>query len=153
MKGLWLSLRVIFFKSVNKLTWQSYKQERGCLMHFAHLTNTLQKDVTAAYFFTHNAPKCRILIETFPDMLRYSEFPRCEGHSFPTATHVLRLPGYFNEDDVHTMRARTCGRVRGANTSLGDFQGGYIFYAGASLAGAGYCRQCRRRPAILPLQL
>jgi len=28
-----------------------------------------------------------------------------------------------------------------------------IFYAGASLAGAGYCRQCRRRPAILPLQL
>ena len=32
-------------------------------------------------------------------------------------------------------------------------QGGYIFYAGASLAGAGYCRQCRRRPAILPLQL
>ena len=32
-------------------------------------------------------------------------------------------------------------------------QGCYIFYAGASLAGAGYCRQCRRRPAILPLQL
>jgi len=32
-------------------------------------------------------------------------------------------------------------------------QGGYIFYAGGSLAGAGYCRQCRRRPAILPLQL
>jgi len=35
----------------------------------------------------------------------------------------------------------------------GQTQGGYIFYAGASLAGAGYCRQCRRRPAILPLQL
>jgi len=32
-------------------------------------------------------------------------------------------------------------------------QGGYIFYAGASLAGANYCRQCRRRPAILQLQL
>ena len=32
-------------------------------------------------------------------------------------------------------------------------QGGYIFYAGGSLAGAGYCRQCRQRPAILPLQL
>ena len=28
----------------------------------------------------------------------------------------------------------------------------YIFYAGGSLAGAGYCRQCRRRPAILLLQ-
>ena len=32
-------------------------------------------------------------------------------------------------------------------------QDGYIFYAGGSLAGAGYCRQCRRRPAILLLQL
>jgi len=32
----------IFFKSVN--IWQSYKQERGCLMHFAHLANTLLKD-------------------------------------------------------------------------------------------------------------
>jgi len=28
----------------------------------------------------------------------------------------------------------------------------YIFYAGGSLAGAGYCRQCRQRPAILLLQ-
>jgi len=41
-KGLLLSLRVIFFKSVN--IWQSYKQERSCLMHFAHLANTLLKD-------------------------------------------------------------------------------------------------------------
>ena len=24
--------------------WQSYKQERGCLRHFAHLANTLLKD-------------------------------------------------------------------------------------------------------------
>jgi len=29
-------------KSVN--IWQSYKQERGCLMHFARLANTLLKD-------------------------------------------------------------------------------------------------------------
>ena len=36
---------------------------------------------------------------------------------------------------------------------LSTRQGVYIFYAGGSLAGAGYCRQCRRRPAILPLQL
>jgi len=28
-----------------------------------------------------------------------------------------------------------------------------MLYARASLAGACYCRQCRRRPAILPLQL
>jgi len=33
----------------------------------------------------------------------------------------------------------------------GPDQGGYIFYAGGSLAGARYCRQCRRRPAILLL--
>jgi len=35
-------------KSVN--IWQSYKQERGCLMHFAHLTNTLLKDEESEYF-------------------------------------------------------------------------------------------------------
>jgi len=33
-------------KSVN--TWQSYKQERGCLMHFARLANTLLKDEKSA---------------------------------------------------------------------------------------------------------
>jgi len=35
-----------FFKSVN--IWQSYKQESGCLMHFAHLANTLLKDEESA---------------------------------------------------------------------------------------------------------
>jgi len=44
--GLLLSLRVIFFKSVN--IWQSYKQERGCLMHFARLANILIKDEESA---------------------------------------------------------------------------------------------------------
>jgi len=33
-------------KSVN--IWQSYKQERGCLVHFARLTNTLLKDEESA---------------------------------------------------------------------------------------------------------
>jgi len=37
---------MIFFKSVN--ICQSYKQERGCLMHFAHLANTLLKDEESA---------------------------------------------------------------------------------------------------------
>ena len=42
-KSLLLSVRVKkFFKSVN--IWQSYKQERGCLMHFECLANTLLKD-------------------------------------------------------------------------------------------------------------
>jgi len=35
------SVSEFFFKSVN--IWQSYKQERGCLMHFVRLTNTLLK--------------------------------------------------------------------------------------------------------------
>jgi len=34
------------FYSVN--IWQSYKQERGCLMHFGHLANTLLKDEESA---------------------------------------------------------------------------------------------------------
>jgi len=43
-KGLLLSLWVNFFKSVN--IWQSYKEERGCLMHFARLADTLLEDGT-----------------------------------------------------------------------------------------------------------
>jgi len=35
-----------FFKSVN--IWQSYKQELGCLVHFARLTNTVLKDEESA---------------------------------------------------------------------------------------------------------
>jgi len=35
-----------FFKSVN--VWKSYKQERGCLVHFARLANTLIKDEESA---------------------------------------------------------------------------------------------------------
>jgi len=38
----------IFFKSVN--IWLSYKQERGCFMHFARLANTLLKDEESARY-------------------------------------------------------------------------------------------------------
>ena len=42
-KGLLLSLWVkTFVKSVN--IWQSYKQERDCLVHFVRLANALLKD-------------------------------------------------------------------------------------------------------------
>ena len=42
-KGLLLGVRVIkFLKSMN--IWQSNKQDRGCLMPFARLANTLLKD-------------------------------------------------------------------------------------------------------------
>ena len=45
-KGLLLCLWVKFFNWFN--IWQSYKQERGCLMHFARLANTLLKDEESA---------------------------------------------------------------------------------------------------------
>jgi len=38
--------RTIFFKSVN--IWQSHKQERGCLVHYALLANTPLKDGESA---------------------------------------------------------------------------------------------------------
>jgi len=45
-KGLLLSVWLNFFKSVN--IWQSYKQERGCLIHFARLANSVLKDEESA---------------------------------------------------------------------------------------------------------
>jgi len=54
---------------------------------------------------------------------------------------------------VGTMRGLVTDYCTETINKMTHNQGGYIFYAGASLAGAGYCRQCRRRPAILPLQL
>jgi len=81
---------VIFFKSVN--IWQSYKQERGCLVHFARLANTLLKDEESArgnhvltrrpksakyspilIFFTHRLSNKHFLIWllTTPPHLKY----------------------------------------------------------------------------------
>jgi len=40
------SLKKFFFKSVN--IWQSYMQERGCLMHFMRLATRLLKDEESA---------------------------------------------------------------------------------------------------------
>jgi len=45
-KGLLLSMWVKKLKSVN--IWQSYKQEHGCLVHFACLANTLLEDEESA---------------------------------------------------------------------------------------------------------
>ena len=54
MKGLLLSVGMIFFKSVN--IWQSYKQERGCHMHFARVANTLLKDKESALYGDPQVP-------------------------------------------------------------------------------------------------
>ena len=45
-RGFLLTVWVNFFKSMN--IWKSYKQERDCLVHFAHLANTLLKDEESA---------------------------------------------------------------------------------------------------------
>jgi len=47
--------------------WQSYKQERGCLMHFAHLANTLLKDESARdnHFFACNFAKYSPILKLF----------------------------------------------------------------------------------------
>ena len=45
-KSLLLSLRVNFFKSVN--IWQSYKQERDCLVHFLPLLAVRWPDAQSA---------------------------------------------------------------------------------------------------------
>ena len=64
------------------------------------------------------------------------------------------LPVYLNAHNNAILRANLpAHKGNPAAYGMCRTQGGYIFYAGASLAGAGYCRQCRRRPAILPLQL
>ena len=87
--GLLLSLWVIFFKSVN--IWQSYKQERDCLVHFLHRLAVCWPGVQSArgnhvfacnfadfspifnFFFTHglsNKPFLICLLTT-PPHFRY----------------------------------------------------------------------------------
>jgi len=64
-KGFWLSLRLKnMSKSVN--IWQSYKQQRGCSMHFARLTNTLLKDKKAHETSTS-------LLVTLPNIYRFKK--------------------------------------------------------------------------------
>jgi len=56
----------IFFKSVN--IWQSYKQKRDCLMHFACLANTLLNDEECARdidVFACNFAKYSLILKIF----------------------------------------------------------------------------------------
>jgi len=60
-----------------------------------------------------------------------------------------RAAGLLGEQMSWCIGSRTHARTIPARRT----QGGYIFYAGGSLAGAGYCRECCRRLVILLLQL
>ena len=59
----------------------------------------------------------------------------------------------YNDITTEPLECREERKGKRGNGRARWKQGGYIFYAGGSLAGAGYCRQCRRRPVILSLQL
>ena len=61
------SVSEFFFKSVN--IWQSYKQERRCLMHYARLANTLLKDEESAR--NNNVIACSL---TSPNIHRFLKF-------------------------------------------------------------------------------
>jgi len=45
-----------FFKSVN--IWQSYQQERGCIVHFVLLTTTLLEDKSIRSAVLQESPTC-----------------------------------------------------------------------------------------------
>ena len=73
----------------------------------------------------------------------------------PNYNSVKALKGYSISDMLlghGNFPTFATADPRHVGLRAGD-QGGYIFYAGGSLAGTGYCRQSRRRPAILLLQL
>ena len=64
-----------FLKSVNIL--QSYKQERGCLMHFARMTITLLKDEESArdnHVLACNFAKYSSIVFFFTDRLSNKPF-------------------------------------------------------------------------------
>jgi len=66
-KGLLLSLWVKkVLKSVN--IWQSYKQERGCFVHFARLAKTLLKDEESA-----RDNHITFLLLTLPNIYRFKK--------------------------------------------------------------------------------
>jgi len=94
-KGILLNLRVNFFKSVN--IWQSYKQERGCIMHFARLANTLLKDEESArdnYVFACNFAKYSPISIFFTRGLSNKLFLIWLLTILPHLKHAATLPWY-----------------------------------------------------------
>ena len=59
----------LLIKSVN--IWQSYKQERGCVMHCAHLANTLPKGEESAHSHRLSNKPFLICLLTTPPHLKY----------------------------------------------------------------------------------
>ena len=81
-------------KSVN--IWQTYKQERGCLMHFVRLANTLLKDGDSArdnYIFACNFAKYFFTdLKKFTHKLRNKPFLIWLLTTPPQLKYVATLP-------------------------------------------------------------
>ena len=74
-KGLLLSLRVKKLKSVN--IWQSYKQERDCLVHFFRLLAACWSGAQSAR--DNDARACNVA--------KYSRKPHADVGKFPRASN------------------------------------------------------------------
>ena len=74
-----------FFKSVN--IWQSYKQERGCLTHFARLANTLLQDEESHEAIT-------FLLVTLPNTHRFHFLTRRLSNK-PLLISILTTPPHL----------------------------------------------------------
>ena len=108
-KGILLNLRVNFFKSVN--IWQSYKQERGCIMHFTRLANTLLKDEESGrnnYVLACNFAKYSPILIFFTRGLSNKLFLIWLLTILPHLKHAATLPWYYFFTELWP---RVCGPV------------------------------------------
>ena len=87
-----------------------------------------------------------VLIPSFPSAIRSLSTPVIAHLCFANQAHLVPTISNTGWDaSLHESH----GVVAPVVQSDADRPRRYIFYAGGSLAGTGYCRQCRRRPAIL----
>ena len=142
----------IFFKSVN--IWQSYKQERGCLMHFARLANTLLKDGESApdnHVFACNFAKYSPIKQKFTNRLSIKPFliwilttPPAELQYVATLPGNLSLMACFADVNVSRASAATYARCGGILSILLQI---YKFVPFACVYGI--CLQCFELPSVL----
>jgi len=91
--------------------WQSYKQERDCLVHFVRLANTLVKDEKVHETITfllltlaniHRLKKIHRESQTTPPHLKYAATPPCnlsliaQTLKYIVWQHNARCGGIFN---------------------------------------------------------
>ena len=141
-----------FFKSVN--IWQSCNQERGCLVHFACLANTLLKDGESApdnHVFACNFAKYSPIKQKFTNRLSIKPFliwilttPPAELQYVATLPGNLSLMACFADVNVSRASAATYARCGGILSILLQI---YKFVPFACVCGI--CLQCFELPSVL----